>query len=478
MNARNLCAYDRDGRLLVAARGTELAVFSAADTKSRWRGSAAAEIVGLGVTEAEVVTLDASGGLVWWNAESGAKNDSLSVEGSARAMAVDLDGVVAVAFADSVKLIDPGDSPRTLSAADTEFVAWAPDGTRVALASQSTVRVFDEAKLKELGSVTLEHAVQALADAGVAGYFCITTAGLHRVDAEGQTAELVVKAPFLPEFGEVAAGHLVAAGDGSVLALADGAGQLVVLRGKDGKLVVRVRAGKETVRGFALTGRALSVLLASGGSVRVDLRTGAKAAVDAANLSSVESLEVEVLGELEAPRKKTRRKTAKPALPKTEEEANSPDRHTLGLLGVVAFASLVLWGSARFACNYHPPQSLKPREVGTVELARTAKGAAVEAFQRIGLMELDSALEIVSGAGQREIEKLKQQCEKDVAACESRKQNLAGKVFTTAELLRQDTRSAAARVTSHVQGEPPKTYDVDLVQDGPIWKVTRYSPAK
>ena len=57
-------------------------------------------------------------------------------------------------------------------------------------------------------------------------------------------------------------------------------------------------------------------------------------------------------------------KKPKPPIPQTESEIDAPDRLTLVVLGFMGVVTLVLWGFARGACNYHPPrETRRPRPV-------------------------------------------------------------------------------------------------------------------
>jgi hypothetical protein len=81
------------------------------------------------------------------------------------------------------------------------------------------------------------------------------------------------------------------------------------------------------------------------------------------------------------------------------------------MLGVIAASTVVMWGAAKFACNAHPPESKKPREVGTVELASTPKDAAIEMIHRLASYEFDRALELADTEPAQEVERQLRACE-------------------------------------------------------------------
>jgi hypothetical protein len=167
-----------------------------------------------------------------------------------------------------------------------------------------------------------------------------------------------------------------------------------------------------------------------------------------------------------------RRRPRGPAVLPPEKEIRAPSRQTLLLLGVMAFSTLAMWGSARFACNAHPAQTRKPREVTTLELSRDPKDAALEMQQRWNSYDFTGALELASGSIAEELKKAAADCEKDAKACEQKKQSVEGRVLATAALLDKEGSSAKVRVVSRggALGEQTVVYSVEQV--GPSWKVS------
>src|SRR5690606_27018733 len=56
----------------------------------------------------------------------------------------------------------------------------------------------------------------------------------------------------------------------------------------------------------------------------------------------------------------------------SEEQIDSPSKQTLGMLSVVAAATLVMWGVGRAKCNYREVgEGMKPRDVTLEERTRT-----------------------------------------------------------------------------------------------------------
>jgi hypothetical protein len=155
-----------------------------------------------------------------------------------------------------------------------------------------------------------------------------------------------------------------------------------------------------------------------------------------------------------------------------ETSIGAPSRQTLVMLGVMALATLTMWGFAKFACNAHPAQTRKPRDVSTQELARDPKDAALEMQQRWNAYDFMGAMELAKGSMAQEIEKAQTDCEKDKAACDAKRKEVGQKTLATAVLLDRGPATAKVRVSSRggALGEQSIVYQVE--QDGSMWKVS------
>jgi hypothetical protein len=174
-------------------------------------------------------------------------------------------------------------------------------------------------------------------------------------------------------------------------------------------------------------------------------------------------------------RPKKKKKRPKPPVFRNEDEIASPGRLTMGLLGAVMLVTIVLWGFARGACNYHPPrESRRPRVVKTEELMRDPKSSAVELWQRLGAANFKGAAELATGSAVAEIEKERAACEADAARCANRRKQ-ADQVVTTAALLERDMNTATVRVNA-VRPSSKQTLLVEVKHDGPVWKVSSWAP--
>lgn len=158
-------------------------------------------------------------------------------------------------------------------------------------------------------------------------------------------------------------------------------------------------------------------------------------------------------------------------IPKTEEELNIPKIQTIGMLGVVSIAMIIMWFAAKLACNAHPDHLREPRYVSVNQLARDPKNAALEFQLRITSKDYLLAGEIASGKVAEKIHELLSFCEANVDTCEKQRLELKDKVTGTAALIDATSGHALVEVTTYVNGENPKTVTLDVAPFGQVWKV-------
>jgi hypothetical protein len=169
-------------------------------------------------------------------------------------------------------------------------------------------------------------------------------------------------------------------------------------------------------------------------------------------------------------------KRPKPPIPQTESEINAPDRLTLVALGFMGVVTLVLWGFARGACNYHPPrETRRPRPVKIEELARDPKDAAMGLQQRLLRLDFAGAAELATGEALAAVEKAKADCMLKAQDCAMQRMNREKHVFSTPALLDRQPSSAVVRVTSQVLGKTEANL-LHVERAGQMWKVSRRLP--
>ncbi len=153
----------------------------------------------------------------------------------------------------------------------------------------------------------------------------------------------------------------------------------------------------------------------------------------------------------------------------SEAEINSPDRRSLVGLFVIFAVTTLCWGSARFACNMHPPESRAAPKLATDRLILTPKDAAIEFVQRWRSLDYDGALATVMGDDlTSELNKDKADCAAKANDCARQREAAAGRL-TTAVVLAQDGFVADARVTTVLKGQK-ETYRLKLRREGALWK--------
>lgn len=160
-------------------------------------------------------------------------------------------------------------------------------------------------------------------------------------------------------------------------------------------------------------------------------------------------------------------KKRRAGLPRTEAELNRPEPQTLWMLGVVCVATVIMWGAARAACNFHPPhESRRARAVTLAELTADPKNAAIEAVQRWSTKDFEGALAIATSTARAQIQADQKACD---AKCKSAAKALKANVVTTAELLGISADRSLVRVL--VTGAEPARSLLEVVREGATWKI-------
>jgi hypothetical protein len=169
------------------------------------------------------------------------------------------------------------------------------------------------------------------------------------------------------------------------------------------------------------------------------------------------------------PKKKKLKAKAPPPPPLTEDEIDSPNRQTLGMLGVIGIMTLCMWIFARGGCNYHPPKETRdPRKIDLVDLAREPKDAAMEFELRLVTKSFGGALELAKGPIVDLVKSEQTACDKD-AGCSQKASDLRSTVLTTGHLLERDPIHAVVRVITTGAGATQK-HIIKVEREGQIWK--------
>lgn len=162
-----------------------------------------------------------------------------------------------------------------------------------------------------------------------------------------------------------------------------------------------------------------------------------------------------------------------PAEPPSEDEIDSPSKQTLGMLGVVAAATLVMWGVGRAKCNYHEVgEGMKPREVTLEERTRAPKEVAFEFQHALASYDLDTAAKLATGSAKKLVDDRKKAC--PGGNCAKKQESLAGKVNSISELLKRTPTHAVARTWSVGSDVGSDKHALVLKRVGKDWKVESY----
>ncbi|MEZ4229951.1 MAG: hypothetical protein R3B89_12320 [Polyangiaceae bacterium] len=174
---------------------------------------------------------------------------------------------------------------------------------------------------------------------------------------------------------------------------------------------------------------------------------------------------------LKTGKKKRKKKRKLPPLPKTEAELDSPNRSTSFMIWALVGVTLLLWGFARTACNFNPPQVDKPKLAELDVLAREPKDAAIEFELRLREHRFEIAQKLAAKAGEAIVADAKRACGASCPEIEH------GKILCQAAVLGRDAAGAKARVGCEQDGK--REYQLlTLVRDGNEWRVSAREPTQ
>lgn len=162
------------------------------------------------------------------------------------------------------------------------------------------------------------------------------------------------------------------------------------------------------------------------------------------------------------------------AVPRTEQELNSPNPLTLRLLGVIFLGTFLPWVAAKVACNVREAPVRQPPELPVDVLARQPKDAALELQQRAASGHYREAAELARGDAAKELLEADARCQTEPQPCAALRAR-ASHVATRAVLVGRGPLLAEARAESEVDGKTER-YTMRLEADGPRWYVTSRAP--
>jgi hypothetical protein len=209
-------AYGYDGALLVTAEGCELLVHAGPDEAPMWRRTLDADVVGVGVTDAAVVAVDAEGTVLVSRREDGEVLRTIPFACLARDLAVAKGGAIAVLGAPRAFVLQAnGAGTRTeIQAAGSTSIAVDAEGRRVSIGFEDgSVRVFDATTGAERGQCRCPAPVRALCWSPRGYWLASTGIGIVRVRAAGRTVDNLIKTD------DLVLGPIACSADGALVAV-------------------------------------------------------------------------------------------------------------------------------------------------------------------------------------------------------------------------------------------------------------------
>ena len=264
-------AYGYDGALLVTSDGPELLVCAGPDEGPMWRRTLDAVVVGVGVTEAAVVAVDAAGNVVACARADGAVLRTIPLECLARGLAAARSGVVVVLGASSAFLVRvDGEGARVeIPARSSTAVAIDAEGRRVAIgAEDGSVRVFDAKTGAERGECKAPARVKALCWSPRGYWLASTGVGLVHVSAAGRVLRKLIKTD------DLVLGPLAVSEDGVLVAVRVGTSKVGLFDLLDRNFQGMVQYERTVGQVEFGPGAWLGIGLDKGDGNKVDLLTG------------------------------------------------------------------------------------------------------------------------------------------------------------------------------------------------------------
>ncbi|MEZ4371151.1 MAG: hypothetical protein R3B07_10015 [Polyangiaceae bacterium] len=168
---------------------------------------------------------------------------------------------------------------------------------------------------------------------------------------------------------------------------------------------------------------------------------------------------------LKVGKKRRKKRVKRPPLPHTEAELDSPNRSTTFMIWTLVAVTLVLWGFARTACNFNPPQVDKPKLAELDVLAREPKDAALEFEIRLREHRFEIAQKLAAKAGEAIVAQAKQACGAGCPEIEH------GKILCEGAVMARSAAGATVRVGCQSDGKWEYKL-LTLVRDGNEWRVS------
>lgn len=185
-------ALAADGGTIAAGDGPELLVWRG-DGVPAWKQFTDGILVGLAVTDGEVVAIDADGRLTRWRRTDGDPLGTIDTGCRPLDLKWIAGGTVGVLTPDGVVVLVPGQAPRVVSAPGATAFAFGPGGASVGIGSGSgTFTAIELASGAPWGSLQLPAAVGGIAWSALGTWVIGADRMLYRVRGDGTAIEAAI----------------------------------------------------------------------------------------------------------------------------------------------------------------------------------------------------------------------------------------------------------------------------------------------
>lgn len=208
--------YSAHGNVIVLADGPELLVYSANNDQGIWKLMAEDILMGVGVTEDQVLAVDAAGRITAYRAIDGHQQYQLDTDTAPIAVRISPQGHVAILEADGLCIVRPGVDPLRLPWSQPRVAAWGPDEASLGVGgADGQFHVVDPTSGGAWGSQALGAAIT-----GVAWRANGTWAVAHGQQVSFVSGDGTELAGSLPVGGPT--GEVTVSVDGAILAVVSG----------------------------------------------------------------------------------------------------------------------------------------------------------------------------------------------------------------------------------------------------------------
>ncbi|MEZ4466704.1 MAG: hypothetical protein R3F60_20350 [bacterium] len=259
--------YDRQGRFIAMADGAEILVQDGPSEGPLWRMVGDHPLVGVAIHQDAIWTVDEAGHLIGRDASTGAQKAALEVGDGCRALAASDQGLLAIARAEEVVVIQGGAILRRLPVDDPTALAWSPTGMLGVGTAAGDIKAFKDDTTPS-SEATLPAGVTALTwGGGSEGWLAGAGPTLFRLNAEG-IARVTGGPGDILSISASPSGHRVALQIGERIVL------VLVMPSRD--TLTTVQYMDRTVTGVRIgPGNWLGIGMDQGDGNKIDMVTGA-----------------------------------------------------------------------------------------------------------------------------------------------------------------------------------------------------------